>query len=286
MKRIITLKKLIKIGILTVLPVFFTTSCKTPANVAYFQDVTQESFVIPTTGEIKIKPNDKLSILVKTMDPELSSLFNLPVVSDRIGENTYQKAGAGNLQSNIYSANGIAKYTVSQKGTIDFPILGEIKVEGMTRGELSGFIKGELMGKNLAKDPVVTVDFVNLGVSLLGEVTNPGQYDINQDRINLLEAIAMAGDLTLTGQRENILVVREVNGEVNTYRVDLTNYKELMESPVYYLQQGDIVYVEPNEMRKRQTTTNGNNVLSTSFWISVASLLTSVVTTIGVFVVK
>ena len=183
-------------------------------------------------------------------------------------------------------SSGLANYTVTPAGTIDMPVLGEIKVSGMTRSELAGFIKGELMGRDLAKEPVVTVEFANMGVSIMGDVVRPGRYDINQDKINILEAISMAGDLTLQGKRENIAVLRETNGEVKTYRVDLTNYKELTQSPVYYLQQGDIIYVEPNDMRKRQTTTNGNNIYTTGFWISVASLLTSITTTVGVFVLR
>lgn len=280
------MRNLYLFGIVYLFPVLFLTGCKTPKNVAYFQDLTQETIQMPSPGQIKIAPNDKLSIVVKTMDPELSMLFNLATITDRLGEGSYSHSGAGTLRSSSYSSSGISKYTVSPQGTIDFPLLGVIKVAGMTRFELAGFIKGELMGKDLAKDPIVTVEFVNLGVSILGEVSSPGQYDINKDQINILEAISMAGDLTLLGKRENVAVVRETNGEVKTYRLDLTNFKELTESPAYYLQQGDVIYVEPNEMRKRQTTNNGNNVLSTSFWISVASLLTSVVTTIGVFVVK
>lgn len=261
------------------------TACKAPKNVTYFQDAVSETLVLPSTGDIKIEPNDKLSIYVKTMDPSLSALFNLPAISDRLGDGMSFSSPRGNMSSPV-SANGVVKYTVTPQGTIDFPVLGEIKVAGMTRAELSGFIKGELMGRELAKDPVVSVEFVNMGVSVLGEVNSPGQYEINQDRISIVEAISMAGDLNIMGQRENVAVVREVDGVLKTYRVDLTNLKDLSQSPVYYLKQGDIVYVEPNDMRKRQTTTNGNNVLSTSFWISVASLLTSVVTTIGVFVVK
>lgn len=262
------------------------TGCSTPKDVAYFQDLTEESVVVPSNGEIKIEPNDKLSIVVKTMDPALSALFNLATVTDRIGETSVLTTGAGNVRSQTTYSSGISKYTVSPDGTIDFPVLGEIKVAGMTRSELSGFIKGELMGRDLAKDPVVTVEFVNLGVSMLGEVARPGLYDLNQDKITLLEAISMAGDLTLTGQRDNIAVLREIDGQIKTYRVDITNFKELSESPVYYLKQGDVVYVEPNDMKKRQTTTNGNNVYTTGFWISVASLLTSITTTVGVFVLR
>ena len=262
------------------------TGCKTPKDVAYFQDLTDNTIIMPSSGEIKIEPNDKLSIVVKTLDPNVSSLFNLPVVAERMGEGSALSSGAGSLKSAFTTYQGVSKYTVSPQGTIDFPVLGELKVEGMTRNELAGFIKGELMGKDLAKDPVVTVEFINMGISILGAVKIPGQYDINQDKINVLEALAMAGDLTIMGQRSNIAVIREEGNEVKTYRVDLTNFKEMTESPVYYVKQGDIIYVEPNDMVKRQTTTNGNNVLSTSFWISVASLLTSIVTTIGVFVVK
>lgn len=277
-------KNLIVLGA-SLLIMAMMTACKAPKNVTYFQDAVSETLVLPSTGDIKIEPNDKLSIYVKTMDPSLSALFNLPAISDRLGEGMSFSSPRGNMSSPV-SANGVVKYTVTPQGTIDFPVLGEIKVAGMTRAELSGFIKGELMGRELAKDPVVSVEFVNMGVSVLGEVNSPGQYEINQDRISIVEAISMAGDLNIMGQRENVAVVREVDGVLKTYRVDLTNLKDLSQSPVYYLKQGDIVYVEPNDMRKRQTTTNGNNVLSTSFWISVASLLTSVVTTIGVFVVK
>lgn len=271
MKIFESLIKNLKIS-LFLLSILLLTGCKVPQDVAYFQDVNEEVITLPSTGEIKIKPNDKLSIIVKTMNPELSEMFNLSIVADRTGE------GAG--------PSGLSRYTVSPEGTIDMPLLGKIKVEGMTKSELAGFIKGELMGKDLAKDPIVTVELSNMAISVLGEVKNPGRFNIEQDKMSILDAISMAGDLALQGKRENITVLRETDGTVKTYKVDLTNYKELSQSPVYYLQQGDVVYVEPNDIIKRQTTTNGNNVYSTSFWISVASLLTSVVTTVGVFVVK
>ena len=264
------------------------TGCKTPEDVAYFQDTTQDTIIIPSNGEIKIEPNDKLTIVVKTMDPAVSALFNLSSVTERVGEGgvTTNPTGIINNTNNSTMNSGISKYTVTSQGTIDFPVLGVLKVAGMTRNELAGFIKGELMGRNLAKDPVVTVEFANMGVSLLGDVTKPGMYELNKDNLTLLEAISMAGDLTLQGRRDNIAVIREIDGKVSTYRVDITNLKELAQSPVYYLKQGDIVYVEPNDMKKRQTTTNGNNVYTTGFWISVASLLTSITTTVGVFVLR
>ena len=280
------ISRIIKTGLYTLMALLLLASCHTPKDVAYFQDISDQVIVLPSSGEIRIAPNDKLDILVKTMDPTLSALFNLSTTTDRLGGEANMSTGAGSLKNTIATSSGVSKYTVDPNGNIDMPVLGEIHVAGMTRSELAAFIKGELIGKNLAKDPVVTVEFVNMGVSILGEVVRPGQYDINQDQISIIEAISMAGDLTLQGQRENIAVIRENNGEVKTYRVDLTNYKELAQSPVYYLQQGDVIYVEPNDMRKRQTTTNGNNIYTTGFWISVASLLTSITTTVGVFVLR
>ena len=261
------------------LTMIITVSCSTPKKLAYFQEEV-DTIVLPTNGEIKIQPDDKLTIAVKTMDPALSSMFNLSIAANQIGEVLPNYTSS---TPNLHTT-GLSKYTVSAQGTIDFPVLGELKVAGMTRGELAGFIKGELMGRDLAKNPVVTVEFVNLGVSVMGDVGRPGYYAINEDRPNILEVISKAGDLNLTGRRDNIAVLRTEDGNVKTYRVDLTNTKELAQSPVYYVQQGDVIYVEPNDVRKRQATSNGNNVYSTSFWISVASLLTSVVTTIGVFV--
>lgn len=278
-------KTVLSLCLLFSMTAVLTTGCSTPKDVTYFQDLTEETIQIPSTGEIKIAPNNKLSITVKTMDPALSALFNLTINSDRIGNDIRLSQGAGNLRTTPTST-GLSLYTVTPQGTIDFPVLGEIKVAGMTRSELSGFIKGELMGRDLAKDPIVTVEFVNMGVSIIGEVARPGLYDINQDQMSILEAISMAGDLTLLGKRDNITVLRKTDGEVKTYKVDITNFKDLSESPAYYLQQGDVIYVEPNDLRKRQTTTNGNNVYTTGFWISVASLLTSIVTTVGVFVIR
>lgn len=284
--RMKNIKKTIKGLSLILLTATFFTACKTPKDVAYFQDLTVDSVITNEANQIKIEPNDKLSIFVKTNDPTLSSMFNLQVYTDRTTDYVPFTAGRGNVQAGQAMGQGFSRYTVTPEGTIDFPYLGDIKVEGMTRSELSGFIKGELMGKNLVKDAIVTVEFVNMGVSIVGEVKNPGRYDINQDRINVIEALSMAGDLDIQGRRDNIKVIRETEEGLQTYNLDLTNFKELAQSPGFYLNQGDIIYVEPNDMRKRQTTTNGNNVYSTSFWISVASLLTTVVTTIGVFVVK
>ncbi|MDE5652717.1 MAG: polysaccharide biosynthesis/export family protein, partial [Muribaculaceae bacterium] len=157
-----------------------------------------------------------------------------------------------------------------------FPVLGNLHVEGMTRAELAGFIKGELIGKNLIKDPTVTVEFLNTGISVLGEVNAPGRYVLNRDELTVLDALAMAGDLKIQGRRDNIRVMRKEGDKTKVYMLDLTSGKNIYNNPGFYLQQDDMVYVEPNDYRKRETTVNGNTSLSASFWISVVSVLTSV----------
>lgn len=266
------------------------SSCKTPKDIAYFQD-TEVNEIITTAKKqpITLKPGDKLSIIVKTSDPQISQLFNLGVYSTAVSNFETPLSGSGAVTSKDAIggvSSGMSSYTVSDKGTIDFPLLGEIKVAGMSRSEIAGFIKGEIMGRDLAKDPTVTVEFLNTGIDILGEVRTPGRFDMNKDKLTILEAISLAGDLTISGRRDNIRVLREENGQMKIYTVDLTNAEKTMSSPVYYLAQNDIIYVEPSDVRKRQSTVNGNNVLSTGFWISIASLATSIVTTLGVFLKK
>ena len=271
-----------------ILLTLFLTGCKVPQNVAYFQDSDANSIVeLVAAKQITVKPGDKLSIVVKSKDPAISDLFNLPVYSSRIGVGNSNNGSNAQLRAYTgYTGEGIATYTVDSKGDIDFPVLGVLHIEGMSRGELAGYIKGELMGRNLVKDPTVVVDFLSTGVDILGDVRSPGRYDMNKDKLTILEAISLAGDLTVTGQRENVRVIRQEGNQLKTYTVNLTDVASVAKSPVYYLQQGDVIYVEPNDMQKRNSTVNGNNAMSVGFWVSVASLLTSVVTTIGVFVVK
>lgn len=249
--------------------VFIMSSCSTPKQVAYMQDATHGS-VNETTAvrDIRVRPDDKISIIVNSKDPVLADLFNLPVVSHRVGTG----ANASSLSSNQF----VSYYTVTPEGEIDFPVLGRISIAGMRRHEVADYIKQRLVSEDLVKDPVVTMEYINTGISIMGEVNKPGRYDINKDNITILEALSLAGDLTISGKRDNVLVVREENGKHHNYRIDLTDAGNLYTSPAYYLQQDDVIYVEPNNMKKRSTTVNGNNVLSASFWVSIASLLTSV----------
>lgn len=242
-------------------------SCSTPKEISYFQDLRYGDTTLAVTGatEIQIQPKDKLSIIVSSQDPRLTNLFNLPIISQQVGvESTYSQN------------RGLSGYTVDAQGYIDFPVLGRVHVQGLTREQVSKNIKQQLTDQNLVKDPVVTVEFMNLTVSVMGEVNKPGRYNIDKDRITILDALSMAGDLNIYGKRENVLVLRSEGGMQHSYTVNLCNAGDVYSSPVFYLKQNDIVYVEPNATKARQSTVNGNNVRSTSFWISLASLLTSV----------
>ena len=133
-----------------------------------------------------------------------------------------------------------------------------------------------MIKENLVKDPVVTVEFANLCISVLGEVNNPGRFSIDRDKLTVLDALSMAGDLTIYGNRSKVMVLRQEGDVQRVYGLNLTSGNHVYTSPAFYLQQNDVVYVEPNAVKARQSTVNGNNVRSTSFWISLASLLTSI----------
>lgn len=245
--------------------ILFLSSCNSSKNVTYFQDIPLEQN-IPTvkSSDIKVMPKDLISIVVSSKNPELAALFNLPKVS-------YQ---AGSATSNESTANQILGYTVDSGGNIDFPVLGSIHVAGLSREQLASMIKERLVNGNLVNDAVVTVDFLNLKISVLGEVKNPGKYSIDRDQITLLEAISMAGDLTIYGKRNGIMVIREADGNRITYKMDLRS-SETFSSPAYYLRQNDVIYVEPNNTRAGQSTINENNVKSVSLWMSIASFATT-----------
>ena len=239
------------------------SACNTSKKILYVQNMPFDSLVaVERAAEIKIQPQDQLSIVVTSRDPELSLPFNLPRANVQLGSASVSSA----------SNNGILGYTVDASGNIDFPILGELHVEGLTRKELSVLVKERLVSSGLLKDPVVTVEFMNLYISVLGEVANPGRVTIQKDRITLLEALSQAGDLTIYGKRDGVIVIREDGDDRISYKVDLRDVS-LFTSPAYYLQQNDVVYVEPNAVRAGQSTINENSMKSVSMWISIASFL-------------
>ena len=254
--------------------VLLLTSCNTSKKILYFQDIeVNKSEVIKEARDITVQPKDQISIIVSSKDPQLAALFNLTKVQYRAGS-----SGAAGSNNN----NGeISGYTLDDKGNIDFPVLGTLHIAGMTKSQIAALVKEKLIQENLVNDPVVTVEFMNLYFSVLGEVKTPGKYGISKDQITLLEAISMAGDLTIYGKRDAIFVIREENGERVTHWVDIRS-QDIFNSPVYYLKQNDVVYVQPNKVRAGQSTINENNVKSVSLWISIASFLSSV----GVLIFK
>lgn len=242
-------------------------SCSSQKQIPYFQEADSlNGLRISAVQEILLRPKDKISIVVNCKDPQLSGLFNLPYVTQRL-----VSTGA---RSTLYGdeASAVSGYTVDSDGNIDFPTIGKINVAGLTRSELATLIKDEIESRNQAKDPVVTVDFLNLNVTVMGEIAHPGVYAIYKDVMTLPEVLSAAGDITLYGKRKNVLVLRVVDGKQQTYRVDMTSLQNLVQSPVFYLQQDDVIYVEPNKMMAKHSTVNGNQIRSTSFWISLASL--------------
>lgn len=249
-------------------------SCGTPKNISYFQDIKSDSIMAARAAKsITLMPGDQISIIVNARDPQITMLFNLPYYTKSFNS---QQSLTSSSSINTQSANQMSAYTIDSQGDIDFPELGKIHVAGLTREGISKLIKNKLIASNMVKDPIVTVDYTNLGISVLGEVVRPGRYKIDRDQFTILDAISLAGDLTINGQREDVTVIRHNASEDLTYKLDLTNAHQLYSSPAYYLQQGDMIYVTPNDKKQRESTVNGNNLRSSSFWISLASLLTSV----------
>ena len=240
-------------------------SCGQVKDIAYFQNkVVDHPEAIDKHAGIVIQPKDMLSIVVSSRNPELVAMFNLPVISYQAGSEVVAGAGQQRLMG----------YVVDNDGNIDFPVLGPIKVAGLTRWELSELIKNRLINEGLLTDAVVTVEFMNFKVSVLGEVTAPGTYGIEGDKVTILQALSLAHDLTIYGQRENVSVIRERNGERTFYQVNLCDV-DLFKSPAYYLQQNDVIYVEPSIEKARQSTIDDKNLRLTSIAISSSSLLLS-----------
>ncbi|MBQ5872694.1 MAG: polysaccharide biosynthesis/export family protein [Bacteroidales bacterium] len=242
----------------------FLHSCSSSKDIVYYQDVDEIAELnVPPVQEIVLMPGDKISVIVSCKDPKLTELFNLTYVSQKLG------GASGNGQ--------VSGYTIDSEGFIDVPAIGKVHVAGITRKEAEDKVKQTIIAQEQATEAVVTIEFMDLNIEILGEIARPGRYAIDKDVFTLIEALSAAGDLTIYGKRENVLVMRKENGVQKSYRVNLCSAQDVFNSPAFYLKQNDIIYIEPNDTRARQSTVNGNNVRSTSFWLSVASFLTSIV---------
>lgn len=242
------------------------SSCNARKNIVYLQDNKIEQIqAIANANKIKVQPGDQLQIIVSCKDPELAAILNMPIVSFHTQTST------------VNTSNSVVTYVVNNDGTIDFPILGSIPVVGLTREEVRTTISNKIKELELIQDFVVTVNFSNLKIYVLGEVSSPGTYTITDNNVNVLQAIAMARDLTIHGRRDEVYVVREQENNRVTYRLDLRS-DSIFQSPAFYLKQNDVVYVAPSKVRANQSTVGGNAVQNPSFWLSVTSCLTSVAT--------
>ncbi|WP_372754894.1 polysaccharide biosynthesis/export family protein [Mariniflexile sp.] len=233
----------------------FLISCKTKQDVVYFQNAKSfETIVNTDTFKAKLKIGDIVSIYISTIDPTVTQPYNILIQSGAGGE--------------------LIDYLIDVDGNIDYPVLGKVKLVGLTIEEAKELLKKKFSDGQLLKDPVVMIRFVNFRITVAGEVNSPGVYPVSGERVSILEALGMAGDLTIKGRRDNILVIRDFNGSKTYTRVDLTN-KEVFNSPVYYLTQNDYVYVEPNN--SAISGASGDTRISTIITISSFILTTALI---------
>lgn len=244
-------------------------------NLGYFQNVDSlrtEIPVEPSQYLTKVQTDDELFINVNSVDPHASALFNMPSVNPAIAEN--------GVETKSTSQN--ATYIVDSKGYIDFPVLGEIKVAGMTIEQVKETIENRV--KEYVQNPLVTIRLVNFKVDVAGEVATPGIYPVTRERYSVLDALSAAGDLTPFGERSNVLLIREENGKRVAHRLNL-NSADVLSSPYFYVMQNDYIYVEPNKIREDNSKYNQNNAYKlsvTSTIVSAASVIASLVIALAV----
>ena len=247
------------------------TGCQSYKKVPYLQNSNDVDLSLATKlYDAKIMPKDILTITVTCpKDPDAAAVFNLTVQSGNTTNST-------NARNTFSTQIQMLPYLVTNEGYIDFPILGQIKVGGMTKEELENYIAGRIQGTHLKERPIVNVTMSNYKVSVLGEVAKAGMYTVSTGKVNVFEALAMAGDMTIYGDRSNVKIIREnADGKKIIAELDLKD-ANIISSPYYQLQQNDIVYVTPNKVKAKNSGIGSETSLwftSTSILISLASLL-------------
>lgn len=244
------------------------SSCGSKKSIVYFQDepITGESLSqMKNNYNIRYQPNDILTIDVSAVDPESVAAFNLPAVG-------YNMSNTANQQTQVLRQT----YLLDSEGNIEFPVLGTIKLGGLTRAEAIDMLEDRI--KEYVKEFIINIRLINFTVSVLGEVNNPGTYTVQGERISLAQALGLAGDLTIYGKRDNIFLIREIDGKKKYAKYDLTSIN-VVNSPVYYLAQNDVIYVEPNTSRIRTSTYNPNYGI-------LISAISTVATIFAIFVVR
>jgi len=239
--------------------VFLLFSCASRKKIVYYQNIdTVTADKNQNSYEVKIQPDDLLMIIVSAEDPEIALPFNLSTIATQNDSNLQAATGQRTIQS----------YLVDKSGDIQFPVLGKLHIGGLTRTEALQFLKDKIAV--YIKNPIINMRIMNFKFSMQGEVNIPGTYSITSERVTLIEALSMAKDMTIYGKRDNILIIREVNGVKSFNRVDVTK-ADFINSPFYYLAQNDVVYVEPNRTKVNASAVGPN----TSVIISAVSILIS-----------
>lgn len=249
---------------------YLLSACGSVKDITYLQgDGLLKKAAIADTFDLKIQKDDLLDIVVSCIEPELLRPFVQQYGGGNYSSGNYGGGYEGNYNGNVGYNRG---YLVEVDGTINYPLLGKIKVAGLTRREVIDLIEGRLKKEGYIEDPIVTVRFLNFRISVLGEVARPGTYNISSERITLLEALSMAGDLTIYGKRDRVAVIREINGERIILYHDLRSI-DVFQSPNYYLKQNDMIYVEPN--RVKAEASKQNQFTNVGTWMSILSFLFS-----------
>ncbi|MBQ8492662.1 MAG: polysaccharide biosynthesis/export family protein [Alistipes sp.] len=245
--------KLLILGLVVML-----SACDAQRRVLYLQDVESGSeIVLPDNYVIRIKPLDQITIVVNSKNPELAMPFNTSTSYNSLnGVVTNTNANESSLQV----------FTVDSKGYISMPVIGDVKISGLTREEAEAKIEKMIVDGEYIADPKVNVRFANLTVSIIGEVTKPGRYNINKDQLTIFEALALAGDMTIYGNREDVAIIREKDGKSIVMKLDLRS-QDIFSSPYFYIEQNDVIIVSPNKFKAETAEINQNR----SFWISLAS---------------
>ena len=239
-------------------------SCSAVKRTVYLQDIADNTQVkTAVEQQIKIKPFDRLIVVVTSKDAELAAPFNVMTSYNSLSNNPMGQSTVSNSQS-------LQVRTVDENGDLYMPIIGKVACAGKSRKQIADEIAKAIIDGGYIADAAVNIQFADMKLFVLGEVAKPGQFDVTRDQITILEALAMAGDMTIYGNRENISVVRKENGVTTTHILNLLD-SSCFNSPAYYLQQGDVVYVQPKKQRAATGEINQNR----SFWISIASTLLS-----------
>ncbi|CAL2088207.1 Polysaccharide export outer membrane protein [Tenacibaculum sp. 190524A02b] len=247
------IKKIVLVFTLAIL-----SSCVSKKEIVYFQNDQIEQAKISNSFKTIFKPDDLLQITISALDLDAVKPFNLPAVTYNTATNSV--SGTPKQQA----------YLIDNEGYIDFPILGKLKIGGLTRPEVINLLRNKLDPEYI-KNPTINIRIANFSVSVLGDVKTPGTFTIPNERITILEAVGLAGDLNISGIRD-IEVIREEGSEKKVYKIDLRSNK-IFTSPVYYLQQNDVVYVKPNKAKSQSASYNQN----TGLFISIGSVLVALI---------